>query len=200
MKPRLLFFEEVSKIQYTTITSCADSSLKDARYLIRHFYNMIFLHSFVWISQRSSHETRHYAQKCSSNLKWACILFPKIWWLKSCIMHVQHNDIHNEHRAIVLRGGRIMMETRLEFNQWGRHGNGGEAGVADQTVDQFGLAGLNCGLSNLYLTNWKDPSWWENWKYIYINFIKTWTLMQLNRNHVFFSPPLLYLWTKAVIF
>lgn len=44
MKPRLLFFEEVSKIQYTTITSCADSSLKDARYLIRHFYNLIFLH------------------------------------------------------------------------------------------------------------------------------------------------------------
>lgn len=78
--------------------------------------------------------------------------FPEDMVIKSCIMHAHHNDIHNEHRGTVLCGGRIMMEMRLEFNRRGRHGNKGVAGAA-QTVDQFRLAGLNCGLTNLYPTN-----------------------------------------------
>lgn len=63
--------------------------------------------------------------------------------IKSCIMHVSHNEIHNEER----RGSGL------------RTDNGGdEAGVRGevalvirllmvQTVDQFELAGLNCGLT-----------------------------------------------------
>lgn len=43
--------------------------------------------------------------------------FPEDMVIKSCIMHAHHNDTHNEYRGIVLYGGRIMMEMRLEFNQ-----------------------------------------------------------------------------------
>ena len=37
--------------------------------------------------------------------------FPEDMVIKSCIMHAHYNDIHNEHRGIVLYGGRIMMES-----------------------------------------------------------------------------------------
>lgn len=37
--------------------------------------------------------------------------FPEDMVIKSCIMHVHHNDIHNEHRGLVLYGGWIMMES-----------------------------------------------------------------------------------------
>lgn len=43
--------------------------------------------------------------------------FPEDMVIKACIMHVHHNDIHNEYSAIVLCGGEIMMEMRLEFSQ-----------------------------------------------------------------------------------
>lgn len=65
--------------------------------------------------------------------------FPEDMVIKSCIMHVHYNDIHNEYRGIVLCGGQIMMEMRLEFSQWGHHGNNNVAGTA-RTVDQFRLA------------------------------------------------------------
>jgi len=59
--------------------------------------------------------------------------FPEDMVIKSCIMHVHHNDIHNEHRGIVLHGGRIMMESSTsEVTMVIK-------GVADaaQTADQF---------------------------------------------------------------
>ena len=37
--------------------------------------------------------------------------FPEDMVITSCIIHALHNDIHNEHRAIVLYGGWIMMES-----------------------------------------------------------------------------------------
>lgn len=40
--------------------------------------------------------------------------FPEDMVIKSCIMHVQHNDIHNEPRDLVLHGG---SDNDGEFNQ-----------------------------------------------------------------------------------
>ncbi len=78
------------------------------------FYNTVFTHCMNITAIISCNEPL--CTKCSSNAKRACILFSEDMVIKSCIMHAHHNDIHNEHRGIVLCGGRIMMEMRLEFN------------------------------------------------------------------------------------
>lgn len=74
-----------------------------------------------------------------SNAKWALHPFPEEMVIKSCIMHVHYNDTHNEYRGMALCGGQIMAEMRLEFSQWGHHGDNNVAGTA-RIVDQFKLA------------------------------------------------------------
>lgn len=64
---------------------------------------------------------------------------PEDMVIKSCIMHVRHNDARNERRAMLLCRGQIMMGMRAEFSRWGHHGDNNVAAAA-RTAERLRLA------------------------------------------------------------
>lgn len=151
MNPGGLACEQISKIQYKRKLNLDGRIFEGSDVPNTWLACPTWSSSTVGISQQSAHETSHYAQTAHQALsKMGLHPFPEDTVIKSCIMHAHYNDIHNEYRDMVLCGGQSVIEMGLELSQWGHHGNNNVAG----TADQFRLARLNSGLTNLYPTNW----------------------------------------------